>query len=150
MRTKLQGVEINYPTINKQDFAVFKFVKHFRSYLLRSHTKSIVPPLAVRSLLVQKYRRYRQGNSHTSLQEYDLDIKPSKLVKGQCLCKLMVQALDLQEDEEGWENKANMLEREVLCILASTNPWYNDLKYHLTCGSIPSHLDARRRLDLTL
>ena len=29
MSIGLQGVELNYPTINKQDFAVFKYVKHF-------------------------------------------------------------------------------------------------------------------------
>ena len=78
----------------------------------------------------------------TSLQEYDLEIKPSKHVKGQGLCKLMAEALDLQEDEEGWENEADMLEREVLYILASTNSWYNDLKYYITQESNPIYLDA--------
>lgn len=76
----------------------------------------------------------------------DLEIKPSKLVKGQGLCKLLVEALDLQEEEEeGWENEVDMLQREVLYIAASTNSWYNDLKYYLTHGRSPSHLDARKR-----
>ena len=42
-----------------------------------------------------------------------------KLVKGQGLCKLAAEALDPQEEEEGWENEVDMLEREVLYILAS-------------------------------
>ena len=54
MSTGLQGVELNYPTIEKQAFAVFKVVKHFCLYLLRSHIKIIVPHLAARSLLIQK------------------------------------------------------------------------------------------------
>jgi hypothetical protein len=54
MRIGLQGVELNYPAINKQNFVVFKVVKYFRPYLLRSHTKIIVPHSAVRSLLIQK------------------------------------------------------------------------------------------------
>ena len=29
MSTGLQGVELNYPIINKQDFALFKSMKHF-------------------------------------------------------------------------------------------------------------------------
>ena len=78
----------------------------------------------------------------TSSQEYDLEIKPTKLVKGQGLCKLVVKELDLQEEEEGWENEDDMLQREVLYIPTSTNSWYNDLKYYLTHGSSPSHLDA--------
>ena len=43
-----------------------------------------------------------------------------------------------------------MLEREVLYIPASMNSWYNDLKYYLTHGSSPSHLDARKRQALRL
>ena len=84
------------------------------------------------------------------MQEYDLEIKPAKLVKGKGLCKLVAEGLDPQEDEEGWENEVDMLEREVLYILASTNSRYNDLKYYLTHGSSPSHLDARKRRALTL
>ena len=79
-----------------------------------------------------------------SLQEYDLEIKPVKLVKGQGLCNLAAEALDPQENEEGWENKVDMFEREVFYILASINSWYNDLKCCLTHGSSPSHLDAQK------
>jgi hypothetical protein len=42
MRTNLQGVELNYPSIDKQDYAVYKAVKHFRYYILKNHTKVIV------------------------------------------------------------------------------------------------------------
>ena len=54
MSTRLQRAELKYPTIDKQAFAIFKVVKHFRPYLLRSHTKVIVPHTAVRALLIQK------------------------------------------------------------------------------------------------
>ena len=68
------------------------------------------------------------------------------MVKGQGLCKLAVEVLDPQkEEEEGWDNEVDMLQREVLCIPASTDSWYNDIKYYLTHGSSPSHLDARKR-----
>jgi hypothetical protein len=68
------------------------------------------------------------------------------LVKGKGLCKLVVEALDpKKEEEEGWENEANMLQKEVLYIPTLTNLWYNDIKYYLTHGSNPSHLDARKR-----
>ena len=95
---------------------MFKVVKHFQLYIVRSHTKIIVPHLAVRSLLIQEELGDRRGNWLTCLQEYDLEIKPTKLVKGQGLCKLMAEALDPQKEEEGWENEADMLEREVLYI----------------------------------
>jgi hypothetical protein len=47
MSTNIQGVELNYPTIDKQAYAVYKAVKHFRSYILKNHTKVIVPHPAV-------------------------------------------------------------------------------------------------------
>ena len=96
MSTGLQGVELKYLAIDKQAFAVFKVVKHFCPYLLRSHTKIIVPHSTIRSLLIQKKIGDRRGNWLTTLQEYDLEIKLAKLVKGQGLCKLVEEALDLQ------------------------------------------------------
>jgi hypothetical protein len=47
MSTNIQGVELNYPAIDKQAYAVYKAVKHFRSYILKKHTKVIVPQPAV-------------------------------------------------------------------------------------------------------
>jgi hypothetical protein len=47
MSTNIQGVELNYPPIDKQAYAVYKAVKHFRSYILKNHTKVIVPHPAV-------------------------------------------------------------------------------------------------------
>src|SRR5712691_10496344 len=34
MSTGLQGAELNYPTIDKQSYAVFKAVKQFKPYIL--------------------------------------------------------------------------------------------------------------------
>ena len=62
MRMRLQGAELKYPAIDKQAFTLFKVVKHFHPYLLRSHTKVIVPHTAVRALLIQKELGDRRGN----------------------------------------------------------------------------------------
>ena len=67
-------------------------------------------------------------------------------MKGQGLCKLAVEAQDPQtKEEEGWDNELDLLQNEVLYIPASTNSWYNDLKYYLTHGSDPNHLDSRKK-----
>jgi hypothetical protein len=118
MSTGLQGVELNYPAIDKQDFVVFKVVKHFLLYILKFHTKVISPHPSVRSLLIQKEPEDKRGSWLTSLQRYDLEIKPTKLVKGQGLCQLAAEALDPHDDDEGWENKEEMLETSSLyaCI----------------------------------
>ena len=49
-----------------------------------------------------------------SLQEHDLEIKPTKMVKGQGLCKLVVDAQDPKE--EGWENEEHMARYEVYYV----------------------------------
>ena len=73
------------------------------------------------------------------------------MVKGQGLCKLVAEAQDPQtEQEEGWDNEVDMLQNEVLYIPASTNSWYNDLKYYLTHESSLNHLDARKKRALRL
>ena len=52
MSMGFQGVELNYPALDKQAFAAFKTVKNLQSYILKSRTKVIVPHLFVISLLI--------------------------------------------------------------------------------------------------
>jgi hypothetical protein len=62
MSTNLQGSELNYPAVDKQAYVVYKAVKHFRSYILKNHTKVIMPHPAVRSLFTQQEMGERRGN----------------------------------------------------------------------------------------
>eukprot|EP00253_Pinus_taeda_P016488 PITA_16488 len=41
--SNLQGAEPNYSEVEKQAFAVYKAIKHYRPFLLKAHTKVIVP-----------------------------------------------------------------------------------------------------------
>jgi hypothetical protein len=77
MRSAFKGAELNYPAVDRQAYVVFKAVKNFRSYLLKSRTKIIVPYPAVRNLLVQKELGEKRANWVTSLQEFDLEITPT-------------------------------------------------------------------------
>ena len=43
MSTGLQGAELNYSVVDKQDYVFFKEVKQFIPYILNNHTKVIVP-----------------------------------------------------------------------------------------------------------
>ena len=81
MSSNFKGAKLNYHEVDKQAFAVFKAVKHFRPYLLKSKTKIIVPYSSVRNLLVQKDLGEKRAPWMTTLQEYDLEIKPSTIIK---------------------------------------------------------------------
>ena len=67
MSSSFKGAELNYSAVDQQAYVIFKAVKHFRSYLLKSRTKVIVPDPAVRNLLVQKELGEKQANWMTSL-----------------------------------------------------------------------------------
>jgi hypothetical protein len=54
MSTGLQGIELNYPPMDKQVFSVHKVIKQFKTYILKNHTKVIVPHPEVRSLFIQR------------------------------------------------------------------------------------------------
>jgi hypothetical protein len=97
MSSAFKGEELNYPVVDQQAYVVFKAVKHFRSYLLKSRTKIIVPYPAVRNLLVQKELGEKRANWVTSLQEYDLEITPAQIVRGQGLCKLVTDSATEQQ-----------------------------------------------------
>ena len=49
MSSNFKGAELNYHEVDKQAFAIFKAVKHFRPYLLKSKMKVIVPYPLIRN-----------------------------------------------------------------------------------------------------
>ena len=57
-----------------------------------SHVIAYVPNAVVKDILTQLNPNGRKGRWIASLLEYDLEIKPAKLVKGQGLAQLMTQA----------------------------------------------------------
>ena len=107
---------MNYPNINKHAYVVYKAVKHFRSYILRNYTKVIVPHIVVRSIITQQEMGERRGNWMAFVQEFDLDIKPTKLVNGQGFCKLVAEAQDRINEDPGWENELELWCSEDLYI----------------------------------
>ena len=76
--------------MEKQTFSLVKAVKYFRVYILHSHVISFVPHVVVKDILTQDPDGKR-GKWIAIILEYDLEIKPTKLIKGQGLAKLMVK-----------------------------------------------------------
>ena len=62
MSSNLKGAELNYHEVDKQDFVLFKAVKHFQPYLLKSKTKIIVPFSAV-TKFVSSERSWRKKST---------------------------------------------------------------------------------------
>lgn len=90
MSFPLKNVVLNYSNLDKQSFALIKEVKKFRHCILRSKVYTIVPNPTVTTLLKHNELGERRGKWMEILQEFDLEIQPMKLVRGQGLSRMIV------------------------------------------------------------
>jgi hypothetical protein len=88
----LRDAPLRYDIMEKQAYALVKSLKEFRTYILHSHVIACVPNSSVKDILTQPDPEGRRGKWIAAMLEYDLEIKPTKLIKGQGLAKLMAQS----------------------------------------------------------
>eukprot|EP00253_Pinus_taeda_P004051 PITA_04051 len=138
-----RAMDIAFKDVEKQAYAVFKEIKYFRPFLLKTHTKIIVPFPTVRNLLAQKDVGEKRANWVTALQEYDIEIKPANIVRGQGFCKMLAGALQISE----------IPSVEVQMCEVSLNDQkslYADIIYYLKNRYAPSYLDHTKKRALRL
>jgi hypothetical protein len=87
----------------------------------------------------------RRGNWMAVVQEFDLDIKPAKLVKGHGLCKLDAKAQDQVNEYPGWENELALWCSEALYFPLGQEPWYVKLTYLMHHETFPENLNLKER-----
>ncbi|KAH9293353.1 hypothetical protein KI387_041449, partial [Taxus chinensis] len=98
-----------------------------------------VPDTTIKSILTQQEFGSKRGNWVAKVQEYDIDIRPTKLVCGKGLCELIAEGArhELLED---------IVDLPTVLFLGSIDEWYADIAYtFLTYGECPSHLTAKER-----
>ena len=88
---ELTDAPLKYNIMEKQSFALIKALKDFRVYILHSHVIAFVPHTVVKDILNQDPDGKRDKWIAIIL-EYDLEIRPTKLIKGQGLAKVMAEA----------------------------------------------------------
>eukprot|EP00253_Pinus_taeda_P027025 PITA_27025 len=143
--SNLQGAELNYSDVEKQAFAVFKAVKYYRPFLLKTHTKVIVPFPAVRQLLLQKELGEKRANWVTALQEYDLEIRPAKIVRGQGFCRILAGASNIPESSD-----TSPTEEINQVNVTDSQSQYADLIFYLKNGHAPPHLSYKNKRAIRL
>ena len=119
--------------MEKQTFSLVKSIKDFRVYILHSHTIAYVLNKVVKDILTQDNPDGRRGKWIAIILEYDIEIKCTKLIKGQGLANLMAKsnfhALEINflvaVDEQG-EKATPSVKEEFL-----NSPWYSDLIFVL-------------------
>ena len=100
----LRDSELKYNTLEKQAYSLVKALKFFRIYVLHYKIIAYVPNATIKDILTQPDSEGKRGKWIPKIMEYDVDIKPIKLVKGHGLAKLLVdsncQALSFHLMEE--------------------------------------------------
>eukprot|EP00253_Pinus_taeda_P004425 PITA_04425 len=91
MSRVLQNSELKYNTMEKQAYALVKSLKHFKTYVGYSKIIAFVPHSAIKDILTQTNFLGTCARWVTKIQEYDLEIRPTKLVKGQGLAQMLTE-----------------------------------------------------------
>jgi hypothetical protein len=82
-----------------------KALKAFRTYVLYSKIIVYIPTSSAKDILVQPDNDGKRGRWIDKIQEFDLEIKPTKLIKGKGLAKIMAEsnlrAMDINFLQEG-------------------------------------------------
>jgi len=127
----LRDASLKYNIMEKQCFALIKAIKDFRVYILYSHIIAYVPNSVVKDILTQGGPDGKRGKWIATILEYDIEIRPTKLIKDQCLAKLMAesnfQALDINFIAE-IDNEEEMV-NPLISQAFIESPWYANIIY---------------------
>eukprot|EP00253_Pinus_taeda_P015232 PITA_15232 len=78
----LRDAPLKYQIMEKQAYALVKAIKDFRIYILYSHIIAYVPSPIVKDILTQEHLEGKRGKWIANILEFDIEIKPTKLIKG--------------------------------------------------------------------
>jgi hypothetical protein len=141
-----RDVELKYAIMEKQAYALVKSLKHFTTYIGISKVIAYVPHLVVKDILSQQDCLGTRGKWVDNIQEYDLDINPTQLIKGKGLSQMMVEG-----------NEVSLGLKDESCPMNSTmseklehHGWYIYIIYYLKNLTSPRHLLNHKKRDLSL
>jgi hypothetical protein len=88
---------MRYDIMEKKSYALVKDLKAFRISVLHSKIVAYIPSASVKEILIRSDIDGKRSNWIAKSLDFDLKIKPTKLVKGQGLAKLLVES-DCKDD----------------------------------------------------
>ena len=133
----LRDVEVRYDIMEKQAYALVKALKASRVYVLHSKIIAYVPSSSVKETLIQPDTDEKISKWIAKILEFDLEMKPTKLVKGQGLARLLVEsnckALRLNFMNANSVNQKTDTHKNILQISSKLTKcsWYKDLIHFL-------------------
>jgi hypothetical protein len=139
MSKTLHDYELRYSELEKKAMSLVKVVAHFQTYILNYHVIVYVPSSLVNMLLNQQLREGKWANWLAKIQEYDIEIKPLKVVKGQGLCKLIANSDSL-------DRVISISVGEPMAV----PKWYKDIILYLRSKQFPVTMNSKERRTLKM
>jgi hypothetical protein len=155
----LRDAETRYDILEKQAYAMVKALKAFRTYVLHSRIIAYVPTSSVKDILVQPDSDGRRGRWLAKIQEFDLEVKPTKLVKGQGLEKLLAESnfralgINHLESHESIPDMGELDDQNPAVHIEekySSSDWYRDIIAYLLTLQCPSDMTPSKARTLKL
>jgi hypothetical protein len=152
----LREEELKYDIMEKQAYALVKALESFRVYVLQYEIISYVLNSAVKEIFVLLGSEGKRGKWITKLLEYNLVIKPTKLIKGQGLAKLLTDSnykflglhpIFSQSNKSRSQDEGSCLQ---LVYIYLSSPWYKDIVYFLQNLQAPPNFDKSKIVSLKL
>jgi hypothetical protein len=78
----LRDTEVKYDVMEKQAHALVKALKAFRVYVFHSKIIAYIPSASLKDILIHPDIDGRRSKWITKILEFDLEIKPTRLIKG--------------------------------------------------------------------
>ena len=102
----LQAAELKYDINEKQTYALVKGVKACRCYLMGARVVAFVPTTSMKDIFSQKEVFGRRCRWINRIQEFNIDIQITKLVRDQGFAKLMIEenlkANQINQLDDSW------------------------------------------------
>jgi hypothetical protein len=136
-----------------------KALKAFITYVLHSKIIAYVPTNAIKDILVQPDSDGRRGRWLAKIQEFDLEVKPTKLVKGQGLERLLAESNFRALGINNFESHDFLLDIEEIDDRApiiqiedkfSSSGWYHDIFTYLLTLQCPNDMTPYKTRSLKL
>jgi hypothetical protein len=130
--------------MEKKTYTLVKSLKHFLTYVGYNNIKVFVPCPDVKDILSQQDFLVSRGKCISQIQEYDLEIKPTKIIKWKGLENMMTE-INQESIEVGEKEQVNISISEI-----ENNEWYSYIIYYLKNLAFPDHLVEHKRRALRL
>jgi hypothetical protein len=152
----LRDAKIKYDIMEKHSYTLVKSLKDFKIYVLHSKLIAFVPSVSVKDILIQPDIDRRRSKWIAKILEFELEIKPTKLVKGQGLAKILAEynckSLGVNFINTCLENR----QAELSDKSPQDDPpfiectWYKDIIYFLQELRPPYGMGKSKERDLKL